>query len=125
MARIDVDALDATCVQGLEEGDAGLMASVHAEDGPVLAPGSEAVSGQAAIEQSWQGALGQGLTGGSLSTVSLEEQGDLAVEGGRYELTAGTQVVDTGTYVVVHRRHPDGSWEYGIDGWNSDQAPPS
>ncbi len=63
MARIDVDALDATCVQGLEEGDAGLMASVHAEDGPVLAPGSEAVSGQAAIEQSWQGALGQGLTG--------------------------------------------------------------
>ena len=125
MARIDVDALDATCVQGLEEGDAGLMASVHAEDGPVLAPGSEAVSGQAAIEQSRQGALGQGLTGGSLSTVSVEEQGDLAVEEGRYELRAGNQVLDTGKYVVVHRRQSDGSWKYGIDIWNSDQAPPS
>jgi ketosteroid isomerase-like protein len=123
MARNDVDALDAASVQGLEEGDAGLMASVHAEDGPALAPGSEAVSGRAAIEQSWRGELGPGLTGGSLSTVSLEEQGDLAVEEGRYELTAGNQVVDTGTYVVVHRRHPDGSWEYGIDIWHSDQAP--
>ena len=125
MARIDVDALDATCVQGLEEGDAGLMASVHAEDGPVLAPGSEAVSGQAAIEQSWQGALGQGLTRGNLSTVSLEEQGDFAVEEGRCELRAGNQVVDTGKYVVVHRRQADGSWKYGVDIWNSDQAPPS
>jgi ketosteroid isomerase-like protein len=57
--------------------------------------------------------------------VSLQERGDLDVEQGRYELTAGTQVVDTGTYVVVHRRQPDGSWEYGIDSWNSDQAPPS
>ena len=86
---------------------------------------AEPVSGQAAIEQFWQGALGQGLTGGSLSTVSLEEQGDLAVEEGRYELRAGNQVVDTGKYVVVHRRQSDGSWKYGIDIWNSDQAPPS
>ncbi|MGY1761588.1 YybH family protein [Geodermatophilus sp. SYSU D00779] len=125
MARTDIDALNATFVQGLEKGDPGLIASVHAEDGRVLAPGSEAVSGRAAIEQFWQGALGQGLTGGSLSTVSLEEQGDLAVEEGRYELTAGNQVVDTGKYVVVHRRQPDGTWRYGIDIWNSDQAPPS
>jgi ketosteroid isomerase-like protein len=57
--------------------------------------------------------------------VSLEEQGDLAVEEGRYELRAGNQVVDTGKYVVVHRRQSDGSWKYGIDIWNSDQAPPS
>ena len=125
MARSDIDALNATFVQGLEKGDAGLMASVYAEDGRLLPPGSEPVSGQAAIEQFWQGALGQGLTGGSLSTVSLEEQGDLAVEEGRYELRAGNQVVDTGKYVVVHRRQSDGSWKYGIDIWNSDQAPPS
>ncbi|SDL75349.1 conserved hypothetical protein [Geodermatophilus siccatus] len=125
MARNDIDALNAAFVQGLEKGDPGLIASVYAEDGRVLAPGSEAVSGRAAIERFWQGALGQGLTGGSLSTVSLEEQGDLAVEEGRYELTAGNQVVDTGKYVVVHRRQPDGTWRYGIDIWNSDQTPPS
>ncbi len=125
MARNDIDALNATFVQGLEKGDAGLMASAYAEDGRLLPPGSEPVSGQAAIEQFWQGALGQGLTGGSLSTVSLEEQGDLAVEEGRYELRAGNQVVDTGKYVVVHRRRSDGSWRYGIDIWNSNQAPPS
>src|SRR3712207_9582545 len=79
MARNDSDALNATFVQGLEKGDAGLMASVYAGDGRVLAPGSQPVSGQAAIEQFWQGALDQALTGGILSTVSVEEQGDLAV----------------------------------------------
>ena len=98
-------------MQGLEKGDAGLMASVYAEDGRVLAPGSEPVSGQAGIEQFWQGALSQGLTGGSPSTVSVEEHGDLAVEKGRSELRAGNQVVDTGKYVVVHRRQSDGSWK--------------
>ncbi len=76
MARSDIDALNATFVQGLEKGDARLMASLHAKDG-------------------------------------------------RYELRAGNQVVDTGKYVVVHRRQSDGSWKYGIDIWNSDQAPPS
>ncbi len=125
MAGSAIDALDGTFVQGLEKGDAGLMASLYAEDGRVLAPGSEPVSGQAAIEQFWQGALDQGLTAGSLSTVSLEEQGDLAVEEGRYELSAGNQVVDTGTYVVVLRRQSGGTWEYGIDIRNSDQALPS
>ena len=51
MARSDINGLNATFVQGLEKGDAGLMTSVYAEDGRVLAPGAEPVSGQAAIER--------------------------------------------------------------------------
>jgi len=59
-----------------------------------------------------------------LKTLSLEERDGLAVEEGQYEMRAGGNVVDTGKYVAVHRKQPDGSWKYAIDIFNSDQAPP-
>jgi uncharacterized protein (TIGR02246 family) len=124
MSRSEIDALNATFVQGMEKGDAAMVASVYAPDGRVLPPGAPAVQGSAAIEQFWRGMLDQGVEGGALKTVSLEELGDVAVEEGQYEIRAGGAVVDTGKYVVVHRRQPDGSWKFGIDIFNSDQAPP-
>ncbi|MGY1823264.1 YybH family protein [Geodermatophilus sp. SYSU D00079] len=124
MSRSDIDALNATFVKGLETRDAAMMASVYAPDGRVLAPGFPAVEGRAAIEEFWKGMVDQGVEGGALKTLTLEEQGDLAVEEGQYEIRAGGAVVDSGKYVVVHRRQPDGSWKFGIDIFNSDQAPP-
>jgi ketosteroid isomerase-like protein len=59
------------------------------------------------------------MSAGVLETVSLEEHGDVAVEEGRYEIQAGGEVVDTGKYLVVHRRQPDGTWKLGLDIWNS------
>jgi ketosteroid isomerase-like protein len=76
-----------------------------------------------AIQEYWQGILGLGVTNGVLKTVSLEEHGDVAVEEGQYEMRASAAVVDTGKYVVVHRRQPDGGWRWGLDIWNSDSAP--
>jgi ketosteroid isomerase-like protein len=53
--------------------------------------------------------------------VAVEEHGEIAVEQGRFELRIGTDVVDRGKYVVVHRQQPDGSWRFGLDIWNSSQ----
>jgi uncharacterized protein (TIGR02246 family) len=123
MSRSDIDALNATFVQAWEKGDAGTLASVYAPDGRVLPPGAPPVTG-AAIEQFWKGVLDSGITAVSLETLSFEEQGDLAVEEGHYTLRAGDQVADDGSYVVVHRRQPDGAWRFGIDIFNSDRAAP-
>jgi uncharacterized protein (TIGR02246 family) len=118
MARSDIDALNATFAQGLEKGDAEAVASVYAPDARIFPPGEDALSGPA-IQAYWQGAIDSGLTGGALETVSLEELGDVAIEEGRYEVRVGGDVVDTGKYLVVHRRQPDGSWKLARDIWNS------
>jgi ketosteroid isomerase-like protein len=122
MSRSDVDALNATLVQALEKGDSGLLASVYSSDARLLPPGSDMATGQG-IQAYWQHVMDLGVTGGRLETASLEERGDLAVEVGRYEMQAGSDVVDRGKYVVIHRRQPDGEWKYDVDIWNSDQSP--
>jgi ketosteroid isomerase-like protein len=119
MARSDIDALNATFAQGLEKGDADVVASVYAPDARIFPPGEEVLTGPA-IQAFWQGAIDSGVTG-ALETVTLEEHGDVALEEGRYELRAGDEVVDRGKYLVVHRRQPDGTWRLGVDIWNSSQ----
>lgn len=118
MSRSDIDALNATFVEGLEKGDAAAMASVYGAGARLLPPGMPAASGPA-IQQFWQGAIDSGMNGGALETVSFEEHGDVAVEEGEFRAQAGDQVVDHGKYVVVHRRQDDGSWKWHLDIFNS------
>jgi len=123
MSRSEIDALNATFVQGLEQRDAGKIASLYAPDAQLLPPGSPPLTG-AAIEQFWQNFMDSGIDGGVLKSLSVEEHGDRAIEVGHYEAHAGGQVVATGNYVVVHHRQSDGTWKLGIDIFNSDQPAP-
>ncbi len=124
MSRSDVDALNETLVQALEKGDSALAATIYAPDARLLPPGSEPATGQE-IQATWQSVIDMGVTGARLETVSLDERDDLAVEEGRYEMYVGSDTVDSGKYVVVHRRQHDGSWKLAIDIWNSSRTPPS
>jgi uncharacterized protein (TIGR02246 family) len=120
MSRSDIDAVNARFVEALEKGDAAAMASVYAPDARLMPPGVPTATGRG-IQDVWQSFLDMGVTGGALRTDTLEELGDTAIEVGRYEIRVGTDVADSGKYVVVHRRQPDGSWRFGIDIWNSDR----
>jgi uncharacterized protein (TIGR02246 family) len=124
MSRKDIDALNTRMLQALEKGDAAAIAAIYAPDGQAMPPGAPTINGPG-IQPLWQSVIDMGVTGGALKTLSLEELGDTAIETGQYEMHVGSDVVDRGKYVVVHRRQPDGSWRYGIDIWNSDQAPAS
>ena len=123
MAEIDastIDALKATLVRALEQGDAALAASLYAPDARLLPPGAPPITDQAGVLDFWRRRIDAGSDGGELEMVRRDEFGDVAVEEGRYGRRAGDELLDSGKYVAVFRRQPDGSWRWATDMWNSD-----
>jgi ketosteroid isomerase-like protein len=118
MARAEVTALHATFVAGIERRDAALVASVYGPDARLLPPGSPSVTGPA-IQEFWQAILDFGVSGCVLESTSTTDHGDVLIDEGRYKMRISERVVDTGNYVAVHDRQPDGSWRCNLDIWNS------
>jgi ketosteroid isomerase-like protein len=55
-----------------------------------------------------------------LKAVQHHEYGDVAITEGRFGRRSGDRLLDSGTYLSVVRRQPDGAWRWSIDMWNSD-----
>jgi len=115
-----VAGLKATLVRAFEQGDASLAASLYEPGARLLPPGAPVITGEQAVRQFFQRRFDAGSDGGVLETVRLDEYGDVAVEEGRYGRRAGAQLLDSGKYLAVFRRRPDGAWRWSIDMWNSD-----
>ena len=125
MGEIDtrtIDGLKATLVRALEQGDAVLAASLYAPDARLLPPGGPPITGEAGVLDFWRRRIAGGSDGGVLETVRREEFGDVAVEEGRYGRRAGDRLLDSGKYLAVFRRQPDGTWRWATDMWNSDSG---
>jgi hypothetical protein len=102
MGEIDdrtVAGLTATLVRAFEQGDATMAAGLYEPGARLLPPGAPV-----------------------LETVRIDEYGDVAVEEGRYGRRAGEKLLDSGKYLAVFRRQPDGGWRGAIDMWNSDSG---
>jgi uncharacterized protein (TIGR02246 family) len=111
-------------IEAFNKGDAAAVANMYTMDARVLPPNSEMVEGRANIQKFWQGAITAGLKMSTLETVHVEQQGNLAVEVGRYTTTmsgAGdTTTTDQGKYVVVWKR--DGKdWKLAVDIFNTNR----
>src|SRR5262245_30514186 len=83
-------------------GDAAAIAALYTENGQVLPPNSDAVSGRQAIQAFWQGVIQMGIKDIRLETVEVENHGTTANEVGRFTLKGeGGQMIDNGKYVVI------------------------
>ena len=100
-------------------GDAAGLAQLYTEEGQVLPPQGEPITGRPGIQAFWQGAIDMGLKGAILETVEVIHQGNTACEVGRYTLEAeGGQPVDHGKYVVLWQRQGE-HWRLHRDIWNT------
>jgi uncharacterized protein (TIGR02246 family) len=106
--------------------DAASIANIYAEDAVFMAPNAPATRGRSAIRQVWSGLFGSGRADLTLTTDSVTQSGDLAVEVGHYQFgmtpAGGATMRDTGKYVVVWKRI-NGQWQIADDIYNSDLPP--
>ena len=91
-------------------GDAAAIAQLYTEDGQILPPQSEPITGRHGIQAFWQGAMDMGVKAAKLESVEVDGHGVTAIEVGKYELyAAGQQRVDKGKYVVIWKQE-HGEW---------------
>jgi len=100
-------------------GNAAGVAMMYTEEGKIMPPNSESLTGREAIQAFWQAALDMGIAKAALKIVEVEKHGDTAIEIGLYELSAANdQVLDKGKYMVIWKK-VEGEWKMHRDIWNS------
>lgn len=113
MSRQEIDARRQQFVDAFNDGDASEVARLYAEDGRILPPNAEIVQGRSAIEAFVKDFIQMGASL-SLSLLAVHESPNLCAAVGRYELELRPQgaepQTDSGKYVEVWTRQPDGSW---------------
>jgi len=119
--QTDLEGLKATIdvsQSAFEARDPVAIAAIYAEDGAVMSPNSETVTGQAAIEDFWREVLASGIDLGVARTTNLYAHGDVGYEVGTYAVTDPDGAIDEGKYVRIWR-HGDGKWQLQHVTWNS------
>jgi ketosteroid isomerase-like protein len=85
-----------------ERGDAAGLAALHTENGQVLPPSSDFVTGRHAVQTFWQAVMDMGVKEAKLEIVELEGHGHTAFEVSTFTLQRdGGQVLVKGKYVVI------------------------
>ena len=105
--------------KNIASGNARGIASLYTRDGVLLPPGTGIQEGSDAIQNFWQMAMDMGIKQAHLETLEVEQEGDAAIEMGKYELS-GTegQRMDQGKYIVVWKRE-GGKLKLHKDIWNT------
>ncbi len=107
--------------------DSATHADQYTDDAVVIPPNEPSVKGRAAI-RAWLESFPP-ITEHSVNNVKVEGRDDLAYVVGTYAMTveppgAPGPVKDTGKYVEIRRRQPDGKWLMAVDIFNSDLPVP-
>ncbi len=105
-------------MSAFSDGDAAGVAAQYTEDGQVLPPNGDLVSGKQDIQNLFQGFIDSGVTGISLESTEVEGMGDTAFEVGKYTLSVDDQVIDNGKYIVIWKKDGE-QWKLHRDIFNS------
>lgn len=102
--------------------DAAGVANLHTVDVVLMVPNSKSIVGRDALEAMLQVSYDMpGETSVSFSTEEVEVLGQWAFVRGTY---AQTGPEDSGKYLQILKRQPDGSWKYARNMWSSDHPAP-
>jgi uncharacterized protein (TIGR02246 family) len=122
--RDAIVAADESFMTTFKGGDAAAMAALYTENGQLMSPNSDFVTGRPAIQGFWQALFDMGIKEVTLESADVEGHGDTAIEVGRFALRGeGGQDLDHGKYIVVWKRE-SGQWKLHHDIFNSSMPAP-
>jgi uncharacterized protein (TIGR02246 family) len=123
--REAIVAADERFVAAFNGGDAAAVAAFYTEQGQLLPPNAEPMTGKQAIQAFWQGAMDMGIASAQIELGEVEQHDDTAIEVGTYMLHAqGGEELDAGKYIVIWKR-VGGEWKLHRDIFNSSKPVPA
>jgi ketosteroid isomerase-like protein len=121
--RTEIDASNGRFLEEVARGDATAAATAYAEGAILLPPSGEIIRGRTAIESFWRSGIEIGVRRVDLETLERSDANRLVYEVGRYRMLFqrpdDEPKLERGTYVLLHRQGPDGSWLRAVDMFNA------
>ncbi len=119
--KAEIDAANRAFVAAFGKGDGAGVAALYTTKATLLPPGQPAMSGRAAIEAFWAGAIKAGLKNVSLEAQSVESVGRGTVrEIGKFGYDVPNGPRAEGKYVVIWKKVGK-NWRLDVDIWNMDK----
>jgi ketosteroid isomerase-like protein len=88
----------------------------YAPDAVFLQPNGERITGSAALRNLFQTIMATFHSDLTLHSQNLEKSGDLAYDSGDFQETlttiaTGAKITSKGSYIIIFKRQPNGSWQ--------------
>ena len=123
-----INALRDQYVAAVNSNDAAAVAATFADDGIEMIPNQAAVEGKQAVQALYEAMFKQSAVKNAPAPLETQVAGDWAYDRGNYTLTVtpktGKPMEESGKYLVVCKRQPDGSWKLYRLIYNSNNPPP-
>lgn len=122
-AKKTIDSVNMVFGEMVKKGDSTGLASLYTSDAKLMGQNMPTVSGKAAIQSAYNGMLGMGIAGATLTSSEVWGTEDIVSEVGIYTLTdKNGKEIDKGKYIVLWKME-DGKWKLFRDCFNSDNPP--
>jgi ketosteroid isomerase-like protein len=114
-------------VQDLRTKQLEPILKLYAADAVFLQPTGERITGSAGLRNLFQTIMATFNSDLTLHSQNLEASGDLAYDSGDYQeslttIATGAKITSKGSYIIIFRRQPNGSWQIVQHVWTG--APP-
>jgi uncharacterized protein (TIGR02246 family) len=120
-----ISAMNDAFMAAFKRADAAGLAALYTEDGQVLPPNADFVTGKQAIQSFWQAIFDMGIKEAKMEILEVEKQGDRVIEVSKFKLLgADGKVLDQGKYIVIWKQ-VQGQWKLYRDIFNSSMPPPA
>ena len=115
-------------VQDLRNKQLEPILKFYAPDAVFLQPNGERITGSAALRNLFQTIMATFHSDLTLHSQNLETSGDLAYDSGDFQETlttiaTGAKITSKGSYIIIFKRQPNGSWQIVQQVWTGTPPP--